>query len=297
MIRKLLAVSFLLAFVTTFAAADTRQAKPSNLSASEIVNQNIAARGGLQAWRSVQTMVWTGKLGVGGNRRTPVPQVPAGKKAALLPTDPRPSDEIVLPFKMDMQRPRKVRMEILFEGKTAVQIYDGVNGWKLRPYLNRLEVEPFTANESRLSSMQEELDGPLVDYAAKGAQVELDGMDKVDDRNTYKIKLTKKDGRVVHVWIDAQTFLEAKIEGQPRRLDGVEHPVEVYYRDYRTVNGLQIPFVLETRVLPPVANVGKGFNDVPPQAEKITIDKVEINPKLDASLFMKPQVQTAINQH
>jgi outer membrane lipoprotein-sorting protein len=297
MIRKLLEVSSILAFVTTFAvAADTGQVKAANLSATEIVSQNIAARGGLQAWRSVQTLSWTGKLGVGGNRRVPVPQVPAGKKAALLPTDPRPSDETVLPFKMDMQRPRKVRMEILFNGQTAVQIYDGVNGWKLRPYLNRLEVEPFTADESRLSSMQEELDGPLVDYAAKGAQVELDGMGKVDDQNAYKIKLTKKDGHTVHVWIDAKTFLEAKIEGQPRRLDGVEHPVEVYYRDYRTVNGLQIPFVLETRVLP-AANAGKGFNDVPPQAEKITIDKVEINPKLDASLFMKPQVQTATNQH
>jgi hypothetical protein len=31
----------------------------------------------------------------------------------------------------------------------------------------------------------------------------------------------------------AQSFLETKIEGQPRRLDGVYHPVEIYYRDYR----------------------------------------------------------------
>jgi hypothetical protein len=32
----------------------------------------------------------------------------------------------------------------------------------------------------------------------------------------------------------------------------------------------------------------------PRRQEKITIDKVEINPKLDASLFMKPQVH---NRH
>lgn len=31
------------------------------------------------------------------------------------------------------------------------------------------------------------------------------------------------------VWIAAKTFLEAKIEGQPRRLDGVYHPVEVSF--------------------------------------------------------------------
>jgi hypothetical protein len=296
--RKLLAVSFILSFAIPFAsAADTAPSSASNLSASEIVSKNVAARGGLQAWRSVQTLSWTGKMGVGGNRRTSAPQIPPGKKAAIIPTDPRPSEEVVLPFKMDMQRPRKVRMEILFKGQTAVQVYDGVNGWKLRPYLNRLEVEPFTPDESRLSSMQQELDGPLVDYAAKGTQVELNGMEKVEDRNTYKLKLTMKDGHTTHVWIDAQTFLEAKIEGQPRRLDGVEHPVEVYYRDYRAANGLQIPFVLETRVLPAVNPQIGGIHDVPSQPEKIIIDKVEINPKFDASLFVKPEVQTASNFH
>lgn len=33
----------------------------------------------------------------------------------------------------------------------------------------------------------------------------------------------------LHVWIAAKTFLEAKIEGQPRRLDGVYRPVEVSF--------------------------------------------------------------------
>jgi len=28
-----------------------------------------------------------------------------------------------------------------------------------------------------------------------------------------------KDGNSLHVWIDAKTFLEAKIEGEPRRLE------------------------------------------------------------------------------
>jgi hypothetical protein len=30
-----------------------------------MVEKNVAARGGLQAWRNVQTMVWTGKIGAG----------------------------------------------------------------------------------------------------------------------------------------------------------------------------------------------------------------------------------------
>jgi hypothetical protein len=277
--------------ISIASAADNTQSR-ANLSASEIASRNIAARGGLQAWRSVQSMTWAGKLGAGGNQRASIPIPEPGKKGAALPTDPRPKDEVQLPFVMEMQRPRKVRFELQFKGQTAVQVYDGANGWKLRPYLNRLEIEPFTADELKASSVQAELDGPLVDYAAKGTRIELMGMEKVEDRDTYKLKLTMKDGHEVHLWIDAQTFLDAKIEGQPRRLDGVEHPVEIYYRDYRPVNGLQIPFVLETKVLP-VSNPASRSVNTPVPAEKILIERVELNPKLDASLFSKPQIQTA----
>jgi hypothetical protein len=265
-----------------------------NLSASEIVSKNVAARGGLQAWRAVQSMSWKGKMGAGGNQRAPLPVSAPSKSGAKIPTDPRPKDEVQLPFLMEMERPRKVRFELQFKGQTAVQVYDGANGWKLRPYLNHLEVEPFTPDESHIASLQFELDGPLVDYAAKGTAIELAGKEKVDDQDTYKLKLTMKDGHSIHVWIDAKTFLEAKIEGAPRRLDGIEHPVEIYYRDYRQVNGLQIPFVLETKVLP----VGKPSTreqatQVP--VERIAIEGVEVNPKLEASLFSKPEIQTAQN--
>jgi hypothetical protein len=128
----------------------------------------------------------------------------------------------------------------------------------------------------------------VVDYAAKVTQLDLDGMEKVEDRDTYKPKLTLKSGQVTHVWVDAQTFLEAKIEGQPRRLDGAYHPVEVYYRDYRPVSGLEIPFVLETRVLL-VAKTALGLRDAPVPPEKTVIDKVAVNLKLDDPLVTKPR--------
>jgi hypothetical protein len=215
-----------------------------------------------------------------------------GKRMQAVPTDPRPKDEVQLPFTMELQRPRKQRLELLFNGKKALQVYDGNNGWKLRPYLNRMEIEPFTTDEIKASSMQPDLDGYLVDYASKGTQVALDGMEKVEGRETYKLKLTLRNGQALHVWIDAGTYLETKIEAAPRRLDGVEHRVEVYYRDYRTVDGLQIPFVLETRVVP-IADQGRSSSSVVP-AEKIAIDKVLVNSKLDATLFTKPVIDTAV---
>jgi hypothetical protein len=70
------------------------------------------------------------------------------------------------------------------------------------------------------------------------------------------------------------------------------HPVDVYYRDYRQVNGLQIPFVLETKVMA-VTGSGTASKNLPVQVEKIVIEKVQVNPKLDASLFSKPVIETA----
>jgi hypothetical protein len=190
---------------------------------------------------------------------------------------------------MEMKRPRKVRLELQFHGQTAVQVYDGVNGWKLRPFLNRHDIEPFSDEELKRASNQEDLDGPLVDYVAKGTRVELDGTEKVEGRDTYRIKVIEKTGHTFRMWVDAKTFLEAKIEGQPRRLDGTQHPVEIYYRDYRTVDGLQIPFVLETKVLP-VAKNTLGMRDTPVPTEKIVIDKVVVNPKVEETLFSKVEV-------
>jgi hypothetical protein len=274
------------AFAISLAAAPKNASSQAKLSTAQIVDRNVAARGGLQAWRAVQTLSLQGKMGAGGNQRTTL-SVPVPHRKELANTLPsRPAEETQLPFLLELKRPRKMRLELQFKGQTAVQVYDGANGWKLRPYLNRHEIEPFTAEEVKIASSQQDLDGPLVDYAAKGSHVELDGLEKVEGRDTYKIKVTEKNGHTFHLWIDAETFLEAKIEGQPRRLDGTYHPVEVYYRDYRNVDGLLIPFVSETRVLP-VSTNSLGLRDTPVPPERIVIEKVVVNPKIEEKLFSK----------
>jgi hypothetical protein len=290
MYRNAVVLGSVLGFVTSLTAADIAASK-SGLSAAQIVDRNVAARGGLEAWRAVKTMSFAGKLGAGGNQRAtlevPSPAQAVGRKGGQSIPSLRPAEEMQLPFLMELARPRKMRFELQFNGQTALQVYDGAQGWKLRPFLNRRVIETYTADELKLSSAQADLDGPLVDYAAKGTRVELAGTEKVEDRDTYKIKMTMRSDQVLHVWIDAQTFLEAKIQGQPRRMDGTDHPTEVYFRDYRQVEGLQIPFVLETRVLP-VAKTATGLRDVPVPPERIKIEKVVVNPKFDGALFSKP---------
>ncbi len=286
MVRLLLCCSSMVAVLAQ--AAPSRPA----LSAGDIISKNVVARGGLEAWRAVQVLSLQGTLGSGGNQRAQLPQPVPGRSTQVLPTDPRPKEEVELPFLMEMARPLKVRFELQFRGQTALQVFDGTSGWKVRPYLNRQEVEPFTPEEMKKAAAQSELDGPLLDWQAKGSTVALDGTERVDDRDTYKLAVTLKNGQVIHVWVDAQTFLETKVEGQPRRLDGVDHPVEVYYKDYRSVSGLKIPFVMETQVLP-IKNPGDRSRQVPVPSERIHIEKVTINPKLSASAFSKPEQTVA----
>lgn len=291
MLRKAQAVCLGVMLATSLCTAMAASSPRGNLSAAEIVEKNAAARGGLQAWRAVQTLSLEGKLGAGGNQRATMALPGRNDRTKGMVAPQRLAEEAQLPFLMELKRGRKMRFELQFAGKTAIQVYDGTNGWKLRPYLNRMEVEPYTAEELQKASIQPDLDGLLLDYAAKGSRIELDGVEKVEGRDTYKLKVIEKTGHTFHVWVDAETFLETKVEGQPRRLDGTDHPVEVYYRDYRAVDGLRIPFVLETRVLPvPRTALGR---DTPVPPETIVIDKILVNPKFDEQLFSKLEVPTA----
>lgn len=269
---KLRVIALGLSSLAVFGAVADAATTPPKLPAAEIVSRNIAARGGLQAWRSVQTLSWTGKMEAGGNnqRTLKVPGAPAPKPAK------EPAAQVQLPFVLELMRSRKQRLEVEFAGQTAVQVYDGSQGWKLRPFLNRHEVEPFTTAELEAAATQADLDGALVDYAAKGTQVEVEGVDQVEGRDAYRLRLTLKNKHVLHEWIDAKSFLDVKVEGVPRRLDGKPHPVSIFLRDYKTVNGLRIPHLIETVV--------QGV----PRTEKILIEKVVVNPTIAESRFARP---------
>ena len=261
---------------TVMAAADnSTKATAPQLSVAQIVEKNVTARGGLQSWRSLQTLEMKGKMQAGGDKRPTVP-VP-GTKTGPEVKDARLNQQAELPFVLELSRGRKQRLEIQFKGQTAVQVYDGAQGWKVRPFLNRHQVEKFTAEELKEAGQQADLDGLLIDYAAKGSKVELSGVEKIDGRSAYNLKVTDKNGFARHVWVDAQNFLEIKVEGTPRRLDGKFHPTAVYLRDYRSVNGLVMPYLMETAV--------DGVKDT----EKIEIEEIVSNPKLDDSQFAMPR--------
>src|SRR3569833_2746976 len=240
-----------------------------SMAVEQIVNRNLQARGGAAAWKALNTMSWQGEMGAGASSYEAVTA-----KGTL---ERRTRPEKKLPFAFEFKRPNKSRLELQFNGQTAVQVFDGTQGYKYRPFLNRAGWETYTAAELAQAGAEPGMDGYLIDYAAKGRKVELEGTASVANQAAYKLKVTLPGGQVRHVWVDGHTFLETRIDGEPRRLDKTLQPLALYLRDYRAEQGLMEPHTLETAV--------QGV----PQTEKITIESVAVNKSLDDARFTKPK--------
>jgi hypothetical protein len=262
------------------------RAETPSLSAAQVVAKNVAARGGLAAWQRVHTLAFVGKIDAGkthpepaGTIDNPVPPLTKRRvaEAALRGTTPAPTSTVIaLPYRIEMKRPRKVRIELEFAGQRAVQTYDGTVGWTLRPYLGHTSPEPFSAAELKVAADQQDLDGLLIDSASKGSTVAMEGVDPVEGHRAYKLKVTLRNGDVRRVWVDASTFLDIKVDGR--------RPVGARYRtmvttlgDYRSIDGVMIPFLMET--------TGEGLKG----SEKIVVEKATVNADLPDSRFTKPQ--------
>jgi len=90
-------------------------------------------------------------------------------------------EEMQLPYRLEFKRPLKSRLELDFNGQTAVQLYDGVKGWKNGgPTSVGTSGNPISADELRQAAAEPGIDGYLIDHAGKGAKVELAGTDKVE---------------------------------------------------------------------------------------------------------------------
>ncbi len=254
-----------------------------SLSVAEILSRNAQARGGADAWRKIQALAYSGKMDAG--RKQPLPDNNFGnphatpkerrKERIVRSAEVDAAPVIQVPFKLELARGRKSRLEVYVNDKTAVQVYDGNSGWKLRPYLGPdSKAEPFTPEELKLAADQADLDGWLLDAQAKGSNVSSEGVDAVDGKAAYKLKVLLANGDVRHVWVDAETFLDVRVEGA-RRFDGKLKPMYTALKDYRTVDGVKVPFLMETRV--------EGYRDT----DRIIIETATANPAITPDHFSK----------
>src|SRR2546426_2241816 len=158
----------------------------AKLSAADIVAKNVASRGGLEAWRKVRTMVWIGHI---ESAHTPVPR---------------------MQFELEQKRPNKTRLQINALGEKSARVFDGVHGWKLRPTRARPEAQPYTPQELKFAQAGHGIDGPLIDYAAKGNSVTLESVDEIGERKAYHLNVRLAKGGNEDVWVDTKTYLDIR---------------------------------------------------------------------------------------
>jgi hypothetical protein len=107
---------------------------------------------------------------------------------------------------------------------------------------------------------------------------DLDGIDTVDGRKAYRLSVKLPAGAERKVWIDAQTNLDIRYDRPATNPLKPGAPVSVYYRNYEAADGVQVARSIET-------GVGSGGADA---GDKLVIDRVVVNPKLDDGTFAPP---------
>ena len=239
MIRKALTLILSLTFLFCVEA--------SAQTVDELIKKNLDAKGGVQKLKALKSVKATGKITQQG---------------------------LDIPIVILQRRPGLTRMDITFQGKSAVQAYDGATGWKIDPFQGTSEPEKMAGDDLKDVQEQSDLDGPLVDYKEKGHTVELIGKEDVEGTPAYKIKLTLKNGDVRNIFFDAENYLEMKVNLK-RKTPGGEIEIDQFVGNYKPVNGLLFPFSIETKIKGQVVS-------------QITLDKIETDVAIEDSLFKMP---------
>jgi hypothetical protein len=242
MLRKALP-GLLLAVLSVPVAAQT---------VDEVIAKSLEARGGLDKLKAIQSIRMSGKMTMG---------------------------PMELPMVIEMKRPGAFRADITVQGTVAVSAYDGTTAWGISP-MGTGQAEALPAEAAKEMADQADIDGPLVDYKAKGHQAELVGKEKVEGSDAYKVKVTKKDGDVEYYFFDAESYLPVRVEGK-RMVRGTEIEGESTLGDYKEAGGFLWPFSIQSGA--------KGR----PEKQTITVEKIDVNPTIDDARFKMPAPKPA----
>lgn len=216
----------------------------------ELIAKNIAARGGAAKLHSIQTLTITGTFSLG--------------------------PEVTSPITVKAKRPNQIREDFNFDGKPAARAFDGKAGWQDMP--NGKGVEDLAAGA--LDNIREEaenaIEGPLLDYAAKGNKAEFLGKDTAGGRPCFKLKTTLKSGTTIVHYLDVETYLEVHEEIE-RDVNGERVVIVEDISDYREEDGLKVAhsFVSGTKE--------------DPTRSRLTLEKFVFDAPIDASVFAKPK--------
>ncbi len=213
-------------------------------SLDDIIAKNLLAKGGADKLQAVQSMKQTAHVTFQGMTGT---------------------------ITVYGKRPNLMRQEISVAGQTIVNAFDGTTAWSINPLSGLTDPIAVSGPQAEDIKSQSDFDSPLVNYKAKGYELELVGTETVGGRQAYHLKLTNQSHHVQHLFIDTQTNLELKISG-----DSPMGPIDNELSDYRDVGGLKLPFLM--RMLSGGTVILQS-----------NVDKIELNPKIDDAIFKLPK--------
>jgi hypothetical protein len=130
-------------------------------------------------------------------------------------------------------------ISVTFPGRPPVATgFDGTIAWHNTP------IREDTGDEMRmLVELGERFPG--LEFRQDHTNVQVDALEKIGDRDTYRVVGTRKDGFPIidRINFDAQTGLLVRSYTTMQSVIG-SFPEDTFYEDYRDVSGVKVPFTM-----------------------------------------------------
>jgi outer membrane lipoprotein-sorting protein len=228
----------------------------------EVIAKNLAARGGVEKLKAMTSVKITGDV------------EQQGSKIHIVTWAKRPN---YMRREMDATPPPPAPGRASIPGSTgpvkAVVGFDGSTVWMINPMLTN-GPQAITGPQADMAKGDADFDSPLLDYKAKGHTIELAGKANISGKPAYHLKITKKNGLVQDYYLDVETSLEVRFATTVDQ-GGVKAEVATDLSNYKSVDGLTIPFTMKQSV--------NGT-----QLAQVTISSWEVNVPMDDALFKMP---------
>ncbi len=221
------------------------------VTVDELIAKHVEARGGSEKLKAIRSLRFTGKLEVSGD---------FSAEFAII---------------RQIRRPNRVRTDATLQGITMVRAWDGREGWAISPLYGRKDPERLSGDESKELMDIADIDGPLVDSAAKGNRIDYLGTEDIEGTEAHKLRVSATDGDVQYVYLDPDYYLIIRIVYQ-RSVRGARMETETDFGNYERVNDVYFPFSIDSGPRGGTKN------------RKITFEKVEANVVMSDALFEFP---------
>jgi hypothetical protein len=209
-------------------------------TAEELIQKHIAAIGGAENWKKITALKMNGAITAQG---------------------------MEIPVTHTVVNGKGMRMDLTIMGMANYFILTDKEGWAYFPVQGQTKAEPLTADRVKESQDQLDVQGDFIDYQAKGNKIEYIGKDDVEGTETFKLKLTNKNGKEKLLFLDASNYYLIR-EIQKMKADGKEMDATMNYSNYQKLpEGIVIAMSVESQEGP------------------ITFKTVEVNPKVDETFF------------